>query len=340
MARIKRTTTESISAAVGNIAGAEEAAKQIRKMKENSTDEVKFSLSSGAIVSFKRKHIPANDVEKHTFVDEYINGRDQSGLTSESLEEIRKTITIQQFFPVIGFIDEKGKINILDGSRRRMAAILENVGLDALLAEQSIDVEDAKELARDIQTAKEHNLRELGFELVLLKNKGMNQKEIAKRRGLSEAKVTRALQAASVPSEMLSIFPDYSLLVYSEYKQLLNINNNLLSKNKCIDDLVAQVLVDIDKLDSSFSNEEMKEQIIRLFTINSNLMIAKPKPVKDKVKKLVNFDSKAKYARRKDSADGKKISFEFGIMPKNLKDELEYTITELIKKHEKNSIST
>lgn len=150
--------------------------------------------------------VPAADVETKTYVLQEINGRDQSALTPESLQDITRTISLQQFFPAIG-VRHDDRIEILDGSRRRASAILKHVGLDILVTDEPLTVSEARKLAQDIQTAREHNIREVGTRLLALKQSGLTQKEIAEAEGLSQAKVTRALQAASVSSELLSLFP-------------------------------------------------------------------------------------------------------------------------------------
>jgi len=48
--------------------------------------------------------------------------------------------------------------------------------------------------------------------------------------GLSQAKVTRALQAAAVPQELISLFPVQSELSFSDYKILLEITKNSVKK--------------------------------------------------------------------------------------------------------------
>lgn len=133
-----------------------------------------------------------------TYVELETNGRDQEALTEASLVDITRTIGLQQFFPAIGR-RINNKIEILDDSHRRVAALIKTVGLNVLVTDVSISLADARQLASNIQTAKEHNLREVGLRLLLLRENGMNQKEIAAIEGFSTAKVTRAIQATTVP---------------------------------------------------------------------------------------------------------------------------------------------
>ncbi len=72
--------------------------------------------------------------------------------------------------------------------------------------------------------------REIGLRLLALKESGFNQKEIAELEGLSQAKVTRALQAAAVPQDLIALFPVQSELSFSDYKILLEVNEKLSEK--------------------------------------------------------------------------------------------------------------
>ncbi|RJG38788.1 ParB family protein [Motilimonas pumila] len=298
----------------------------------STTESHEWTLKSHKKVVLTKAHIPFERLADDTYVNEQLNGRDQSGLTPESLKEIRRTIKMQQFFPAIGYIDEAGKINTLDGSRRRKACLLEQVGLDYLIADEAISHEDAKQLARDIQTAKEHNLRELGIELLLLKESGLEQKEIAKQKGLSAAKVTRALQAASVPSAMIAVFPDYSLLSHPEYRLLLNISKDLESKSLPLSGLVEEVFNEREKLDLSLSNEEIKEALLKLFTDFSKSMLSKPKLKKAVVTELAQFNKANQFARKKVKDDT--FSYEFRRMNKEVQLALDEAIAEVLAQHQ------
>ena len=99
-----------------------------------------------------------------------------------------------------------------------------------MVTEEHLSADEARQLAKDIQTAKEHNLREIGLRLIALKESGFNQKEIAELEGLSQAKVT-GLQAAAVPQDLISLFPVQSELSFSDYKLLLEVNENLVKRD-------------------------------------------------------------------------------------------------------------
>ncbi|HFR1767336.1 TPA: virulence regulon transcriptional activator VirB, partial [Shigella flexneri] len=108
----------------------------------------------------------------------------------------------------------------------------------------------ARKLANDIQTAKEHSIRELGIGLNFLKVSGMSYKDIAKKENLSRAKVTRAFQAASVPQEIISLFPIASELNFNDYKILFNYYKGLEKANESLSSTLPILKEEIKDLDT------------------------------------------------------------------------------------------
>ncbi|KEA50742.1 chromosome partitioning protein ParB [Mangrovibacter sp. MFB070] len=290
-----------------------------------------FVLASGKRASFSLRNIPANEVIEKTFVVQETNGRDQSALTPESLKDITRTLKLQQFFPCIG-VQSGDKIEIIDGSRRRASAILCHVGLNVMVTNNLISSEDARKLARDIQTAREHNIREIGFRLLALKNAGLSQKEIAEQEGLSQAKVTRALQAASVPQDLISLFPVQSELAFSDYKVLISATESLDSKNIGYDQLVDNVGPEVDVLlaDEVLAEDEVKNRILKVISREASVLSSKPDKDKSITTMLWTFSDKDRYARKR--SKGRMFSYEFNRLPKELQDELDSAIEQVLKK--------
>ncbi|WP_271311835.1 ParB family protein [Yersinia intermedia] len=299
-----------------------------------STDNYRqiFTLSSGKKAVFMFETIPAEDIAERSFVSLATNGRDQAGVTEESLQDIIRTIRLQQFFPAIGRIID-GKIEILDGSRRRAAALICHVDLNVLVTQDDIDMDDARKLAADIQTAKEHNLREIGLRLLLLRDSGMNQKEIAQSERLSPAKVTRAIQAASVPEMMLELFPVQYELTYPDYKFLLDIDEQLRLRSLELETFVDSVRKQIKTIynASELVSDELKNEIIKSFRYVLDEILAKPGKQAAVVEKLWDFEEKDKYARKR--IKGRAFSYEFSRLPKELQVELDRLILHTMKKH-------
>lgn len=296
---------------------------------EQEKHSQRFVLKSGQSALFYLEYIPANELAEKTFVRFLVNGRDQAALTPESLVDITRTISLQQFFPAIG-VRQNDKIEILDGSRRRAAALLCDVGLTVLVTDSEISSDDARQLASDIQTAKEHNLREVGLRLLQLRDKGMSQKEIALYENLSTAKVTRAIQAASVPEYLISLFPVQSELSYADYKFLLKIESLVYSNKLQSDEIVSEANKRIDELlnKRQITSDELKKVILDILKdITENLALNK-KQETTSLTVLWSFDDKNTYARKRVKDRG--FSYEFNRVPKQLQEELDQTIASLM----------
>lgn len=304
----------------------------LSKALDNEEQSRTFVLKSGQRAEFKHVHILPGDVADMTFVVLENNGRDQTALTKDSLVDITRTIKFQQFFAAIGRrIDEK--IEILDGSRRRAAAIICRTGLNVLVTDTEVSTEDARQLAKDIQTAKEHNLREVGLRLLSMKDNGMSQKEIAEDQGLSQAKVTRALQAAAVPQELLTPFPVQSELSHPDYKLLLSLSERLLEKQISIEALLQEIDTELNILraNKQLTPEDSKNSVLALLRRKVTALIEEP--AKDKVKSvpLWIFADKDRFARKK--SKGRTFSYEFNRLSKELQDELDQAIHDSLSRH-------
>lgn len=292
----------------------------------------RFTLSSGKTAIFQLELIPAEEVAEKTFVQLLVNGRDQTGLTEASLSDITRTIKLQQFFPAIGR-KVGDKIEVLDGSRRRAAALLCNVGLSVFVTHAELSIDDARKLAADIQTAKEHNLREIGLRLLQLRESGLSQKEIAESEKLSTAKVTRAIQAASVPPELIALFPVFSELTYPDYKTLLDAHSRIIKQGISVGKLIENVNEEklrIDKF-NDLAADEQKTILIKLFKQVAKNVLCQPTDKKSVVNPLWTFDEKDIYARKR--IKERSFSYEFNRLPKAFQEELDRVIQVVMRKH-------
>lgn len=272
-----------------------------------------FTLKSGKKARFVREHIPAEKVQSYTFVVETTNGRIQKDLTEESLEEIISTIKLCQFYPVIS-VKRGEKSELMDGSRRRMAAIFAKVGLDSLVTHDDISVEDAKTLSKQLQTAKEFNLRELGLQLKFLRDEcNLEQKDIALQSALSPSKVTRALQAGDVSEKTLSYFPVLDDLNYPDYKVLFDIEKSNKNKGTSIDLFFESIDEDLLALSNEDKNDAVS--VLNVFKSNAKGNATKKKTVQSVSTVLKEFKDKNIVAKVK--VAGAKQVYEFNNLPKN-----------------------
>lgn len=291
-----------------------------------------FTLTSGRKVRFTLTRISADDVERTTFVVLENNGRDQSALTAESLKDITRTIRLQQFFPAIG-VRKNGVIEILDGSRRRASAIISKCGLDVLTTDENLTPAEARALAKDIQTAREHNIREVGLRLQTLKNSGMSQKDIAEAENLSQATVTRALQAASVPYELISVFPVQAVLSFSDYKSLLSIEEILSVKGIELSELISN-LKDVFRSicdDASLADDEVKNKLVA--EIRKEALVIGSSSLKDKTvtTSIWKFEDKNRFARKK--IKGRMFSYEFNRLSPEIQEAIDEALEKILATH-------
>lgn len=291
-----------------------------------------FTLTSGRKIRFTLIRVPAPDLERTTFVVLENNGRDQSALTAESLKDITRTLRFQQFFPAIG-VRKNGVIEILDGSRRRASAILSKCGLDVLTTDEDLTPSEARALAKDIQTAREHNIREVGLRLQTMKNSGMSQKDIAEVENLSQASVTRALQAASVPQELISFFPVQAMLSFADYKTLLGIEEILSVKGIELSELKSNLNDTFRNIcvDASLADDEVKNKLIA--EIRKEALVIGSSPVKDKTvtTAIWKFEDKNRFARKK--TKGRMFSYEFNRLPTELQTAIDEALVKILSAH-------
>lgn len=320
MSKIRKTIGRTFSAPVVN---SDTDAKDFQQI---------FTLSSGRKVLFTRITVEASDLGATTYVVQENNGRDQSALTPESLKDITRTLRLQQFFPAIGVRNEQG-IEILDGSRRRASALISRCGLDVLVTDDVLTAAEARALAKDIQTAREHNIREVGLRLQTLKSTGLSQKEIAESEHLSQATVTRALQAASVSVELLSVFPVQAVLSFSDYKTLLATEELLSGKGVDQAELLsnlADVLAGI-RNDTALADDEVKNKLIAEIRKEAQVMGASSSSDKTVTRSLWQFADKNRYARKK--TKGRTFSYEFNRLTPDVQSALDDAIEKVLAEH-------
>lgn len=169
--------------------------------------------------------------------------------------------------------------------------------------------------------------------LLSLKDSGLSQKEIAQSEGLSQAKVTRALQAASVPLELVTLFPNHSELTYPDYKTLLQAYEKLQEIGQSVEALIDTIGMDVDTVCArdGLAEDEVKNGILRLVRNGSQTLIQSPARDKAVATPLWSFADKDRYARKK--TRGRMFSYEFNRQSKELQDELDRVINETLNKY-------
>lgn len=291
-----------------------------------------WTLKSGRKATFTEVTLTHEQVKNNTTVTFTVNGRDQSTLTKESLKDL-DTLEQQQFYPAIGR-RVAGKIDLLDGSRRRARFLLAGGAIKEfkmLVTDDDVSVSDAKALAASLQVAKEHNLREVGLRLQQLieehqieSETKLTQTELAKLSGLSQAKVSKALKAASINEALIRLFPDINELVNNDYNALASLQSVIGEDS--LSDFIESIQFKIDDSETSTSSEEYKDQILKLLKSNaSELQEKKERPV---VSQLAKFDSKDKFARKK--VVDRKYVYEFNRLPQATQNRIDEAIRHIL----------
>ncbi|CAG23869.1 ParB/RepB/Spo0J family partition protein [Photobacterium profundum] len=184
-----------------NVAEAQTAAK-------DKAAVIELAIAGEETVAFELIKINAAEVKTKTQIFSQ-NAREQAFLTEYALADILVTLKDRgQQYPAVGRWLEDGRIEVLDGSRRRMSCILAEKDFLIYVA-KGINTEHAKFLSDVANAHKPLSLFERGKEMQALLDSGKvtDQKELAKYCQCSEALVSGALKAASLPMELLLAYP-------------------------------------------------------------------------------------------------------------------------------------
>lgn len=301
---------------------------EFARMLESDGDAKTFILKSGKQAKFFKTFVLSGDIESKTFVDNSVNGRDQAMLSRESVSDISRTIKLQQFFPAIGR-EVNGRIEILDGTRRRAACLYNNAKFEILVTKDDIDLADARQLAKDIQTAKEHSLRELGNRLAVTYGSSMTKEEIALAENISSAKVTRAFQAASVPDEMISLFPVINDISLADYQFLLKLSEEANYKKMPLKELMDKVRQKLMTLPDYPSID--KSKILAVLRAESKELTSQPTKT-IVTEKLRDFADRNQFARKKTDLKKRLVVYEFSRISNEVQSEIDEAIRRILEK--------
>ncbi|MEX3074487.1 ParB family protein [Vibrio alginolyticus] len=301
---------------------------------ESVGQSMQWQLASGQTATFNEVTLSYEQVRDTTYVTFDVNGRDQTMLTKESLQDL-DSLEFQQFYPAVGR-EVDGKVDILDGSRRRAWFLLQEGAIKEfriLITQDDLSIADAKALAKQLQTAKEHNLREIGKQCLAIKkaNQNITQAEIAAQVGLSQAGVSKAIKAANISDQLVKLFPVVNALSHPDYT-LLDKVMKVCGESESLTNFVHDIDKKFVNIQPEYSAEDQKDLIISL--IKSELKIVEDKKNTDKaeVTSLAEFNSKSMFARKR--VKGRTFSYEFSRLPKSLQDELDSAIAQVLENHQ------
>ncbi|KXI21180.1 ParB/RepB/Spo0J family partition protein [Photobacterium sanguinicancri] len=186
---------------------------EAQKAAQDKAAVIELAVAGEDTVAFELIKVNADKVRQQTQVFAE-NAREQAFLNEHALADILTTLKERgQQYPAVGRWLDDGRIEVLDGSRRRMSCILAEKDFLIYVA-KGINSEHAKFLSDVANAHKPLSLYERGKEMQLLLEQGKvdDQKELAKYCQCSEALVSGALKAASLPMELLMAYPSVSEL--------------------------------------------------------------------------------------------------------------------------------
>ena len=301
---------------------------------ESVGQKMVWQLASGSTATFNEVTLSHDQVKQNSFVTFDVNGRDQSLLTKESLEDLN-SLEFQQFYPAVGR-EIDGRIDVLDGSRRRAWFLLQEGRIKTfriLVTQDELSTADDKTLAKQLQTAKEHNQREIGLQCkTLMKNGELTQEDTAKILNISRQAVGRALKAASIDSQLIALFPVVNDLSHTDYSLLAKVMKVFGDDKKALNNFI-QIMTDkAVNAQAEQNQEDVKETLITCLKAELKVVEAKQESDKAVVTPLVEFNSKGMFARKK--VKGRNFSYEFGRLSKDVQTELDEAIQSVLEKHQ------
>jgi ParB family transcriptional regulator, chromosome partitioning protein len=170
---------------------------------------IELAVAGQELITFELVRIPADEVASSTVVFTQ-NAREQSFLNEHALADVLSTLRDRgQQYPAVGRRIADNKIEVLDGSRRRMACMLAGKEFLVYVA-NSINADHAKFLSDVANAHKPLSLYEKGKEMQakLVSGDAEDQKALARMFQCSEALVSGALKAADLPLELLQAYPN------------------------------------------------------------------------------------------------------------------------------------
>ncbi len=188
-------------------------AQEAQKAVAEKVPVIQLSVAGEESVEFELIRVPACDVSERTTVFKQ-NAREQSFLNELALSDILVTLKERgQQYPAVGRWLDDERIEVLDGSRRRMACIHAEQDFLIYVAHR-INTKHAKFLSDVANAHKPLSLYERGREMQALLDtqEVADQKELAKVCQCSEALVSGALKAASLPLALLQAYPSVAEL--------------------------------------------------------------------------------------------------------------------------------
>ncbi|RSD30472.1 ParB/RepB/Spo0J family partition protein [Vibrio pectenicida] len=254
---------------------------------ENNTTRT-LNLASGITVDLKLHSFTGKaSIESSTAVDSS-NIRIQDLLNDESLKDILSSIEVGQLYPAIGYM-ENGIVKIVDGSRRRKAAMIKDCTFSVEVADSKISLKDAEEIVRISEQKRKLSYIEWGkyYQAKLDSHVYPNAKCLAEKEGISTGYVSLCLNAAKLPEEIIDVFIDLSLVsTQKDTRALVEIANILRNNELSPKDFINNIQDELsDVLSKSNTPEEHTEMVLAVLLFSVKQLLKKSKGESNKADK-------------------------------------------------------
>ncbi|EHY2349067.1 chromosome partitioning protein ParB, partial [Escherichia coli] len=157
----------------------------------------------------------------------------------------------------------------------------------------------------------------------------MTKEEIAQAESISPAKVTRAFQAASVPDEMISVFPIINDISLSDYQFLLKLSEKATNKKMSVEEFMDRVRQKLMALPDYPTIE--KSKILAVFRSEGKLLTDRPVKTVE-TEKLKEFSDRNQFARKKTDPRKRLVVYEFSRISNEVQLEIDEAIKNILRK--------
>lgn len=272
-------------------------------LKHNIPMPIAYTLESGISVRFKEITVANKDILTLTDIDYSVNPRHKMSLSEKKLKNLARSIKRNQFYAAVGYRRD-GITFVIDGSRRRQAAIIAGVDLRILVTDDDIPNAELKNLVKEFQTNENLTLLEWGLMFIdeIESNPGLKQLDLCDIYNKSKSFISRAIQASRISPEVLELFDDFEPLTSNEYTQLKKLTDDFNESNVSLVNIGQRV--EDEKCDSKAKVFKFLLSISPTSDIES---VLKPKP--EKKADNVIFISRKRYVKKQVTQKGKGTEF-------------------------------
>ncbi|MGL6316638.1 ParB family protein [Vibrio sp. WXL103] len=282
--------------------------------------------------------VAAQDVEKKT-VAHHLNTRHQESLSMDAVRDIYPQVLAEGIKQegVAYYNEALDRYELFDASRRRFCAIEAKVDLPLWVLSELPEGKDIIAYVDLTQTVKLLSWREVGTRYLNYANENdieiNDYDRLGKEFSVSGETIRKKVNAATLSKVLVESFPDCQGIPTSFYSKLGKIERAIKKLGTVAIDKFVQNATDTFQSDAKDVGEVQQSLLSHYEVMLEDFMSNKPKAVSSS-EDLATFDDRNKFARKKVSANGRKITLEFSRLPKEVMVDIEaYIRDKLNSKH-------